>query len=531
MGSRFAAVRDEREILVWSLDDLVRPSATFHHSSDIQHIVFSPDGHYLASSSANGMAQVWDVARARPVGPPLSGYAARFSPDGTQLLLISAASGVWVWDLSHVADNSLVVPPLLETQRAATSARGTMTAEIEGQGVALKTPAGQFSLPHPVPLCRVAFAPDDQWLVTESSDMRAWVWDVRTHSLAGPPRPVQYDASLAAVSIPRLAREEPDRSTLSDLAALLGQQRPDGEGGMRPVAETEQVRLLSELKHAQPKLFGALATNRKRWHQEQAIAAEARMDWDAAVFHWQRALEGKAETRKQKAEVSAEARLDYARRAAEVVRQALFAGSTRWSVLLPRQPWATPGMVDLSAYYTQSAGQSMASAQAALLREMPRGVQVLGGTGFDVRGIVQVNPTIPMVVPVGRACQRLHFLHAATHQSALFNREVLGTNQVTYASGAEVAVSLWNPDDVPPYSAHWFHTVSPIARTNTPSGLVSTRVWSGSAPGAAGRNETLVLTRTTWELPASHQGETVQAIQLRAGSANSAPLVFAITVE
>ena len=529
-GSRFAAVRDEREILVWSLDDLVRPSATFHHSADIQRIVFSPDGRCLASSSANGMAQVWDLARAGPLGPPLPGVLARFSPDGSQLLLIRAAGGVWVWDLSRIADDSLALPPLTEEQPLAASARGTMTAEIEGQGIALKTPAGQYSLLHPVPLCRVAFTPDDQWLVAQSSDLRGWVWDLHTRSLAGPPRPVRYDVSLATVSSPSLAGQHLDRRTLSDLAALLGKQRPDGAGGMRPVEEAEQVRLLAELKRAQPKLFRAAETNRVRWHQEQASASELRMDWDAAVFHWERAVESKAESRKQKTEITAESRLDYARRAAEGVRQAMLAGRSRWSVLLPRPPWATPEMVDLSTLYTWPAGESGASPQNALLRELPRGVQVLGGTGFDIRGILQLNRTNLVTIPVGRACQRLHFLQAAS-QPAKFNREPVGAYRVTYASGAKVPLSLLNPDDVPPYSADFFHAVSPLTRTNASSGLSHTMVWSGSAPGAAGRNGTLFLTRTTWELPENHQGEIVQTIELRGGSAESVPLVFAITVE
>jgi WD40 repeat protein len=529
-GSRFAAVRDEREVLAWNLDDLLRPLATFPHSSDIQRIAFSPDGRYLASSSANGLAQVWDLARAGPLGPPLPGVLARFSPDGTQLLLISAAGGVWVWDLSRIADDSLALPPLLEEQRLASSARGTMTAEIEGQGIALKTPAGQYSLLHPVPLRRVAFTPDDQWLVAESSDLRGWVWDLLTRSLAGPPRPVRYDVSLATVSSPSLAGQHLDRRTLSDLAALLGQQRPDGAGGMRPVEEAEQVRLLAELKRTQPELFRAVETNRMRWHQEQASASELRMDWDAAVFHWERAVDGKSEVRSPKSEVPAEARLDYARRAAEVVRLALLDGRSRWSVLLPRPPWATPEMVDLGRFYTRPADESGASPHSVLLRELPRGVQVLGGTGFDIRGILQLNRTNRVKIPVGRACQRLHFLHAAS-QPTEFNRETVGVYQVNYASGARVSVSLLNPDDVPPYSANFFHAVSPLTRTSASPALRHTMVWSGSARRAAGRNVTLFLTRTTWELPENHQREIVQTIELRGGSAESVPLIFAITVE
>jgi hypothetical protein len=133
-------------------------------------------------------------------------------------------------------------------------------------------------------------------------------------------------------------------------------------------------------------------------------------------------------------------------------------------------------------------------------------------------------------IPVGRACQRLHFLHAAS-QPAEFNREPVGVYQVNYASGAKVSVRLLNPDDVPPYSANSFHAVSPLTRTSASPGLRHTMVWSGSAPGPAGRYGTIFLTRTTWELPQDHQGETVQTIELIGGSAEAIPLIFAITVE
>jgi hypothetical protein len=35
----------------------------------------------------------------------------------------------------------------------------------------------------------------------------------------------------------------------------------------------------------------------------------------------------------------------------------------------------------------------------------------------------------------------------------------------------------------------------------------------------------------TWELPELHQGEVIESLELQAGPAESAPLVFAITVE
>ena len=74
---------------------------------------------------------------------------------------------------------------------------------------------------------------------------------------------------------------------------------------------------------------------------------------------------------------------------------------------------------------------------------------MLGGTGFDVRGIVQLKPTNQVTIPVGRVCQRLHFLQAAS-QAAAWSREIAAIYRVTYAGGMTESVTLRNPDDVPP---------------------------------------------------------------------------------
>ncbi|HOY59167.1 MAG TPA: hypothetical protein PK640_13665, partial [Verrucomicrobiota bacterium] len=103
--------------------------------------------------------------------------------------------------------------------------------------------------------------------------------------------------------------------------------------------------------------------------------------------------------------------------------------------------------------------------------------------------------------------------------------------QVTYAGGAKVSVELQDPEDVPPFRTHTFWTVSESVWEGMSPGLDCALVWSGCAPGPGRHKEPLFLTRMTWTLPASHQGEQVQSIELQASSTGSTPLVFAITVE
>ena len=175
------------------------------------------------------------------------------------------------------------------------------------------------------------------------------------------------------------------------------------------------------------------------------------------------------------------------------------------------------------ARYRRRRGPLAAGRPDRSFRGLGSGVQILGGTGFDARGIIHLKLTNHVTIPINRACQRLQFLHAAS-QPAPWTRETVGTYVVKYASGYTHNLRLLNPDDLPPYSAHGFYT-------NSLPELKSSLVWSGTALGPQASREVLYLTRTTWELPAAQRSEIVDSLELRAGPAESAPLILAISLE
>ena len=92
-------------------------------------------------------------------------------------------------------------------------------------------------------------------------------------------------------------------------------------------------------------------------------------------------------------------------------------------------------------------------------------------------------------------------------------------------------MTLRNPEELPPYSSDRFHEVWAPSRTKVEREVQSEPAWAGYASGPARQKEMLYLTHTTWTLPAAHRGEVVESIELRAGPGQSAPLVFAITIE
>jgi hypothetical protein len=154
--------------------------------------------------------------------------------------------------------------------------------------------------------------------------------------------------------------------------------------------------------------------------------------------------------------------------------------------------------------------------------------QILGGVGFDVRGIIKLDRTPGLSIALNRPCRRIHFLHAA---SAEVYFAVAALYAVRYAGGDSARVELLCPVDLPPCRTSAFLRDAVIGARTTSPGLSATLAWAGTNAEVESRHETLFLTRTTWELPPMHRDQVVERLELRAGQAAAVPLIFAITVE
>jgi hypothetical protein len=188
-------------------------------------------------------------------------------------------------------------------------------------------------------------------------------------------------------------------------------------------------------------------------------------------------------------------------------------------------------MLDLSSFYTLSLREDveLASRENSFGR-LPSGVRRFQGIGFDVRGIIELKKGQTVRVPVHRACRRLHFLHAATPGLG-FATELGATYRLTFASGGIEEVEVSKPADLTPYRTQPFHRTYPSPDAWSSPGLNSTLAWAGTNPDVASRDETLFVSRTTWELPEARHNQIAKGLEMRAGSSGCQPLVFAITVE
>jgi WD40 repeat protein len=140
-------------------------------------VAFSPDGHRLATTSADKNARIWDAtsgqeclsvthkgvrsnARGRP--PNVHGRTVAFSPDGYRLATASDDHTARIWDTTNgqqlatvTHDDSVQASPV-EERALWRSQLAWVTHKGWVQGV--------------------AFSSDGHWLATASDDMTARIW-------------------------------------------------------------------------------------------------------------------------------------------------------------------------------------------------------------------------------------------------------------------------------------------------------------------------------------------------------------------
>ncbi len=158
----------EAETWLWSSLDApyVRSTSMTGHTDTVYSVAFSPDGHTLATASADRTVILWDLTTPAPlarVGRPLTShtapvYSVAYSPDGHTLATGSADRTVILWDLSDPVNPVRIGRPI----------------------------AGHTGAVH-----SVAYSPDGHTLATAGEDRTVILWD-----LDDPVNPVRIGQSL-----------------------------------------------------------------------------------------------------------------------------------------------------------------------------------------------------------------------------------------------------------------------------------------------------------------------------------------------
>ena len=158
-------------------------------NSAISQAAFSPDGRFVVTASADGVARVWDwqveklAAELGQQGDsPLSDAA--FSPEGSRVVTASADGVARVWDLkAEKVAAELGQQGNSPLSDAAFNPNGTRIVTASQNGTARvwdwsggKIEAVLTQPSSPAPLYGAAFSPDGNRVVTASADSTARIW-------------------------------------------------------------------------------------------------------------------------------------------------------------------------------------------------------------------------------------------------------------------------------------------------------------------------------------------------------------------
>jgi hypothetical protein len=163
------------------------------------------------------------------------------------------------------------------------------------------------------------------------------------------------------------------------------------------------------------------------------------------------------------------------------------------------------------------------------LGTLPRGVQKLGGTDFDVRGVIQLTgtqaefagaafPNSQTGIKVGQKCKRLNMLHATGWRTE--DGTAIGKYVLHYAGGTQAILSIVYGVDV----RDWWNSSSEPMEAKS-----AAIAWSGSNPATEATNGSLRLFKRSYDNPKADL--VIESIDFVSIQSESAPFLIAVTLE
>lgn len=163
------------------------------------------------------------------------------------------------------------------------------------------------------------------------------------------------------------------------------------------------------------------------------------------------------------------------------------------------------------------------------LVELPAGHQVFAGTSFNAAGVVQLASPVaarlgaayPQKVEgigVGRACAKLHFLHAAGWSAE--EGAVVGKYVVTYADGEKKEIPIAYGEDLRDW---WFYPDEPLKASK------SVVAWTGKNKATVAQGMSIRLFKSTWENPSPTS--PIKSIDYVSTMTACAPFLVGLTAE
>ncbi|NEP57106.1 MAG: TIR domain-containing protein [Symploca sp. SIO2G7] len=189
-GQYVATTSEDGTARLWDLQG--NQKALFQgHQGKVLGVSFSPDGQYVATTSEDGTARLWDLqgnqkALFQGHDPELPVMSIAFSPNGQSLATASLDGTVRLWDLQ--GNQKAVFEESDGVMSVAFSPNGQSlaTASFDGTARLWDLQGNEILLfdKHDDSVMSVSFSPDSQYLATASLDKTARLWDLQGREIA-----------------------------------------------------------------------------------------------------------------------------------------------------------------------------------------------------------------------------------------------------------------------------------------------------------------------------------------------------------
>ncbi|MFC7257530.1 eIF2A-related protein [Streptomyces lutosisoli] len=188
-GHTLATASADHTVRLWNVTTGKTRTTLTGHTDEVVSVAFSPDGHTLATASADTTVRLWDVAtgktRTTLTGHTDAVYAVAFSPDGHTLATASADDTARLWDVATGKTRTTLTGHTDDVYSVAFSPNGHTLATGSTDHTArlwdVATGKTRTTLTgHTDDVYSVAFSPNGHTLATGSSDATVRLWDVAT---------------------------------------------------------------------------------------------------------------------------------------------------------------------------------------------------------------------------------------------------------------------------------------------------------------------------------------------------------------
>jgi WD40 repeat protein/tetratricopeptide (TPR) repeat protein len=523
-------------------------SVVMLHEGTVKVAWFNPDGCRIVTGCDDGVARLWDADSGQPVSEPLPQKSdinsARFTSDGQWLATVSADGVARIWPVLRVTNAAPAwLPDLAEAvaNKRLIERRVVLTADDQAiwrvrQAVAASTRDDEFTswakwffAPRELrPFCPGACLTHADWV--EECLNAASPQSLQEALQAAPTEPLPI-ASLVLSSVAAPSTKSVALAGADWLSHYATQRWPNYSAVWKAQAKVLRRKgnfqeALQALQHAldlQPE--PSLCLLKSQMLEDLGKLGDAALACVSGLRMLSNSPVCSSELRQRLGfqRINALRQLGQQEEAiTELAALKLFPG---------RDPQAPTNTLDLTLCFNARFDEDWHrhTDKGNNLASLPPGLHSMGGTIFDLRGIVQLaalrrdlDPLYPekmRAIRVGRQCRRLHFLHGAGWVTA--EGTTIAHWVIHWADGQEESVPVVYGRDV----RNW--TFWPTMPTETGG---AQPVWKG--PQARWKNTTESGVRryqSTWQNP--RLDVPVASIDFVSTGAASAPFLLAITAE